>query len=143
MSYPECNDFQVEVTEESESLVQFLVRLCAIIGGVYATVGMLYNHLSFLGCKVKSFRSKTEPSAGNHSQAPMLGVVDGESIKTNLPQNPILQTGSLNMGFQSPLVNLVPSSCDTTNNYPPVENQEHQQQSEANILPDLISHTKP
>ncbi|CAG7837416.1 unnamed protein product [Allacma fusca] len=56
----DMSGLKVDVTEESYSFTRFLVRLCAIVGGVYATVGMVYNHLSFFGRLIKCFRCNRE-----------------------------------------------------------------------------------
>lgn len=57
---------KVKVTVESHSLWRFLVRLCGIVGGVFATSGILSGFVKilveFLLCKNKCAQSKTHNS---------------------------------------------------------------------------------
>jgi len=98
------------VEEETYPWWRFLVRLCAVIGGVYATVGMVYNHLSVLGCSVRKFtggndrkHNYSEMGQNNH-QFPFQSDV----IKQPNNRNPIIPPSSpastLQPAFETPIV---------------------------------------
>eukprot|EP00794_Sanderia_malayensis_P018190 gene18190-20004_t len=44
----DLNSLKVQVTEEGRPFWQFIVRLCGIIGGIFATSGMLHSFVGFL-----------------------------------------------------------------------------------------------
>lgn len=91
----------------------FLVRLCAVVGGVYATVGMVYNHLSLLGCSVKRFTQEdTKKEAHLCQPSHKSRHKKSGSISSN-----ILTANSLvpppGAAFETPFVQLVGGATDT------------------------------
>lgn len=67
----------VEITEERQPFLQFLIRLCGIVGGIFATSGMIHSFIGSLveGALCKVFRkqevdhssSKTNSHNNSHS----------------------------------------------------------------------------
>jgi len=124
----DMSGLKVEVKEEDYPLWQFLVRLCAVIGGVYATVGLLYNLLSSLGCTVRdnfgrsSSDTSTSPRDFNFKQHHQgsYSVFNNPPSSTNNPNpmlsSPLLRGGGMAGGmdglspkseYESPLVQFV------------------------------------
>jgi len=105
----------VEVEEESYPIWMLLVRLCAVVGGVYATVGMVYNHLSLLGCSMRSFgrdRTKTEMY---HPLTTTTNQKSGHKKSGSISSN-ILTASSLvppPLSFETPVVQLVGEPSET------------------------------
>lgn len=100
----------MEVEEEMYPFWMFLVRMCAVIGGVYATVGMVYNHMSLLGCSMRKFsgdREKKEAYAAPSNYKP--GHKKSGSISSNiLTANSLVPPPSAT--FEAPVVQLVGST---------------------------------
>jgi hypothetical protein len=110
----DMSGLKVEVTEESYSFTKFLVRLCAIVGGVYATVGMVYNHLSFFGRLVKCFRCSRENNIHSSSISSSFASTSDPFIpreKANSHTRKLSESkrpsGNLGLAFQSPVIDLV------------------------------------
>ena len=87
----DMNAMSVEIVEERKSLLQFLVRLCGIVGGIFATSGMLHSFIGSVteGVLCKLFRS--QPLEGNlavkdssepigQGQTSLNGVADFKTI---------------------------------------------------------------
>lgn len=96
----------VTVTEEQKPYIQFIVRLCGIIGGVFATSGMVHQIVGFIftlfakepkdnhnGCTHAS--STTNDSLNNHSN----GIIINNPIseKNNSTQNLLVTEGNTNL----------------------------------------------
>jgi len=45
---------KVKVVQERDSLAQFLIKLCATVGGVHVTLGLIASFLTFLTCQLNS-----------------------------------------------------------------------------------------
>jgi hypothetical protein len=144
---------QVEVTEETYPWWQFMVRLCAVIGGVYATVGMVYNLLSALGCQFSGSSTESVPYSelGNvvgdsyrHKQDPSGGNILTGNATIWSPKKAHLSTPT----FETPIVQLVgqgesPKSqlCDIaseSNNLNNATSLDSDTDS-PNVLPDILS----
>jgi len=150
---------QVEVKEETYPWWRFLVRLCAVIGGVYATVGMLYSLASNIG---KAFRNFTENS--NAPYAPLNTTVtpttDSSSSKPlhDKPKNILTgnatiwsaQSSHLSSSaptFETPVVQFVGQGesvkseqlCDIASDSKYATNLDSDNDRSSNMLPDLLS----
>jgi hypothetical protein len=127
----------VECQEEEYPFWQFLVRLCAVIGGVYATVGMMYNHFSALGCSIKRFRRRSNDKTHNYTQIgsplpnksnsspntinPIISSSYATTNNTSLIQQPNFETpvvqfvGQLSGSEKSTLCDIAADSAIVTN----------------------------
>lgn len=103
----------MEVEEEMYPFWMFLIRMCAVVGGVYATVGMVYNHLSLLGCSMRKFtgdQDKKEIYSQPSNYKP--GHKKSGSISSNiLTANSLVPPPSAT--FEAPVVQLVGGSAAT------------------------------
>lgn len=61
----------VNVLEKHREFSQFLVRLCGIIGGVFATSGMLHSFVGFLAENILSYLQKGEKSLSDSANVNM------------------------------------------------------------------------
>lgn len=126
--------------EEDYPWWRFLVRLCAVIGGVYATVGMLYNHLSLLGCGFQKLRGTTPEKPNNYHKfsSPQVDITTPISspVPHLSPLNPMLSA------FETPEVQFVgqtlehSSLCDIAADSATVTYLDGETST---LLPDLLS----
>lgn len=72
----------VEIEEKRRSFLQFLVRLCGIVGGIFATSGMIHALIGSLteGVLCKMFRNRSE----NRAPLTSHGAVASNSTGNNL-----------------------------------------------------------
>ncbi|XP_021945925.1 endoplasmic reticulum-Golgi intermediate compartment protein 2 [Folsomia candida] len=147
----DMSGLKVVVEEEEYPVWRFLVRLCAVIGGVYTTVGMMYNHLSVLGCSFRRFRRPTDKThdytriGGSES----LSASPSPLVSKNV--NPIvsssLSTSNVSLSqpnFESPVVQFLgqeksPLLCDIAADSDfAVTNLESENPNNV-LLPDILS----
>ncbi|XP_061420456.1 endoplasmic reticulum-Golgi intermediate compartment protein 2-like [Lethenteron reissneri] len=85
----DLSSLMVTVTEESMPLGQFFVRLCGIVGGIFATTGMLHGLVGFLVdvacCRfhLGAYRTSTEmveSSQSTNGKSPLPNVSNGLPI---------------------------------------------------------------
>ncbi|CAL8090377.1 unnamed protein product [Orchesella dallaii] len=114
----DMSGLKVEVEEETYPWWMLLVRLCAVVGGVYATVGMIYNHLSLLGCSMRTFgrdRTKKEmyaPLSNQKSGHKKSGSISSNILTANSlvpPPNAVAPT----LSFETPVVQLIGEPSET------------------------------
>jgi len=82
----DLNAMSVEIVEERKSFLQFLIRLCGIVGGIFATSGMLH---SFIGsCRLLKTRPPKENlSVHDSSELPTGSTLNGDAaFKTETSQ---------------------------------------------------------
>ena len=97
----DLSSFKVLVTEEHKPYSQFLIRMCGIIGGIFATSGMLHSLVGFIVdlvcCRYKLGKYKPKDTSGDNDLK--ISSLDG-----NLSDNFI------------PGVNFVAQNSDKTQN---------------------------
>ncbi|XP_071955423.1 endoplasmic reticulum-Golgi intermediate compartment protein 2-like [Antedon mediterranea] len=86
----ELSSIKVKVTEVHEPYSQFLVRLCGIVGGIFATSGMLHSFIGFIFnivcCQFKYKTTKLDETVPRSPGSPSVAghkLVDDQNI--NLP----------------------------------------------------------
>ncbi|KAL5006854.1 hypothetical protein ScPMuIL_015660 [Solemya velum] len=82
----DLNALKIRVTEEHPSYWQFLVRLCGIVGGVFAVSGMLHGLIGFLAdifySKADIFHSKGVSDHKKHEENILLGAEQENNTET-------------------------------------------------------------
>jgi len=84
---------KVEVTKDREAFFQFLVRLCASVGGLVATstivCGLVKELISFICClRVPSTPTKSQPNGAKPETISMLDAADLTTVPKNKIQPP-------------------------------------------------------
>ncbi len=82
----DLNAMSVEIVEERKSFLQFLVRLCGIIGGIFATSGMLHSLIGSMTegvlCKLLRKESKQDNLKLQNSSEPIQPNLNGNIVPT-------------------------------------------------------------
>eukprot|EP00795_Rhopilema_esculentum_P011453 gene11453-21658_t len=87
----DLSSIMVSVTEEGRPFWQFLVRLCGIIGGIFATSGMLHSFVGFLF----EMTGKQVSSSNRHQVSLSYESDPNVEIQKKAPQNTTIASTSL------------------------------------------------